>query len=373
MRRHLLVTNDFPPKHGGIQSYLWELWRRLDPASFVVMTTPFDGAAAWDAEQPFAITRTAEHWLVPKPSLVRRIDELAAKAGAELVVLDPALPLGLIGPHLRVPYGIVLHGAEVTVPRRLPGARTALRRVVRGAQVIIAAGGYPAAEAEHVVGRQLPTAIVPPGVDVDRFVPLGHAEVIAARQRLQLSERGPLLLSLSRLVPRKGMDVLVRAAALLAPTAPDLTVAIAGDGRDRPRLERLIRRSGAPARLLGRVHDADLPALYGAADVFAMLCRDRWAGLEQEGFGIVFLEAASSGVPQVAGHSGGAAEAVVHGETGVVAYRPGDAHSVAGILSRLLDDGSLRGSMGRAARARAVAEFSYDTLASKLEKALAAW
>jgi phosphatidylinositol alpha-1,6-mannosyltransferase len=169
------------------------------------------------------------------------------------------------------------------------------------------------------------------------------------------------------------MDVLVRTAALLAPDRPDLTVAIAGDGRDRPRLERLIRRTGAPVRLLGRVPDDDLPALYGAADVFAMLCRNRWAGLEQEGFGVVFLEAAAAGVPQIAGHSGGAAEAVIHGETGLVAHRPSDARGVAKALSRLLDDRSLRTTMGRAARARAVAEFSYDTLASRLEKALAAW
>src|SRR5690606_37271429 len=110
---HLLVTNDFPPKVGGIQSYLWELWRRLDPASFTVLTTPYPGAEAWDAEQPFRVVRVRERMLLRTPSLARRIDALAEEVGARLVVLDPALPIGLLGPRLSRPYGVVLHGAEV--------------------------------------------------------------------------------------------------------------------------------------------------------------------------------------------------------------------------------------------------------------------
>ena len=171
-------------------------------------------------------------------------------------------------------------------------------------------------------------------------------------------------MSVSRLVPRKGMDVLIEAAALLAPTHPDLCVAIGGSGRDQDRLSKLIDRTGAPVRLLGRVEHDDLPALYGCGDAFAMLCRNRWAGLEQEGFGIVFLEAAAAGVPQVAGDSGGAAEAVVDGETGYVVHDPTDAASVAAQLARLLDDPSARERMGTAGRERAVHEFSYDVLAA---------
>jgi phosphatidylinositol alpha-1,6-mannosyltransferase len=370
---HLLVTNDFPPKVGGIQSYLWELWRRLDPTTFTVLTTPYDGAEAWDAEQPFAVERTRQRFLLPTRSLARQVDELAQRTGAALVVLDPALPVGLIGPRLATPYGVVLHGAEVTVPGRLPGTRSALARVLRHSREVIAAGGYPAAEAERAARQGLPTTIVPPGVDVDRFRPLSPDERTAARARLGLPTEGRLVVSLSRLVPRKGMDVLIEAAARLAPTRPDLTVAIGGGGRDRTRLDRLVARTGAPVRLLGRVPDADLPALYGAADVYAMLCRNRWAGLEQEGFGIVFLEAAACGVAQVAGDSGGAAEAVVDGETGLVVHRPADPGAVADALARLLDDEALRTQMGLAARDRAVADFSYGVLADRLGKVLARW
>jgi len=370
---HLLVTNDFPPKVGGIQSYLWELWRRLDPTGFTVLTTPYDGAGAWDAEQPFRVVRTRERVLWPTPSLARRIDVLAAEVGAGLIVLDPALPVGLVGPRLDRPYGLVLHGAEITVPGRLPGARSLLGHVLRGASEVIAAGGYAAAEAERAAGRRLPVTQVPPGVDPERFRPLDPEQRAKARVLFDLPADGRVIVSLSRLVPRKGMDVLIEAAARLAPGRPDLIVAIGGAGRDRSRLDRLIARTGAPVRMLGRVPEPDLAALYGCADVYAMLCRNRWAGLEQEGFGIVFLEAAACGVPQVAGASGGAAEAVVDGATGFVVTEPGDAGTVTAALARLLDDPDRRAEMGAAARRRAEAEFSYDVLAERLAGELDRW
>ena len=370
---HVLVTNDFPPKVGGIQSYLWELWRRLDPTGFTVLTTPYDGAGAWDAEQPFRVVRTRERVLWPTPSLARRIDVLAAEVGAGLIVLDPALPVGLVGPRLDRPYGLVLHGAEITVPGRLPGARSLLGHVLRGASEVIAAGGYAAAEAERAAGRRLPVTQVPPGVDPERFRPLDPEQRAKARVLFDLPADGRVIVSLSRLVPRKGMDVLIEAAARLAPGRPDLIVAIGGAGRDRSRLDRLIARTGAPVRMLGRVPEPDLAALYGCADVYAMLCRNRWAGLEQEGFGIVFLEAAACGVPQVAGASGGAAEAVVDGATGFVVTEPGDAGTVTAALARLLDDPDRRAEMGAGARRRAEAEFSYDVLAGRLAGVLDRW
>lgn len=370
---HVLVTNDFPPKTGGIQSYLWELWRRLDPAEVTVLTTPHDGAAAWDAAQPFRVVRTRERVLLSTPSLARRIDVLAAEVGAGLVVLDPALPVGLIGPRLARPYGLVLHGAEVTVPGRLPGARRALGRVLRGASEVIAAGRYPAAEAERAAGRSLPVTIVPPGVDTTRFRPLDTDARAKARARLGLPPDARVVVSVSRLVPRKGMDVLIRAAGRLADTHPDLVVAIGGAGRDHARLARIARTAAAPVVMLGRVPEVDLPDLYGCADLFAMLCRNRWAGLEQEGFGIVFLEAAACGVAAVAGDSGGAAEAVVDGDTGLVVDRPADVGAVAAALRELLDDDDRRATTGAAARLRTVDGFSYDILAGRLAEVVARW
>ena len=366
MRRHLLVTNDFPPKVGGIQSYLWELWRRLPAEDIAVHTTPHAGAPVFDADQAFVVTRSREPVLLPTPTVVRRVRNLAERQGAELVVWDPALPVGHAGRRVGRPYAVVLHGSEVTVPGRLPVARSMLARVLRGASLVICAGNYPAGEAERAAGCTLPTVVVPPGVDTDRFRPLDEAERASVRRELGLPVDAPLVVSVSRLVPRKGMDTLIRAAARLGRTEPDLVVAIAGSGRDRRRLEGLVASTGAPVRLLGRVPEELLPGLYGAGDVFAMLCRSRWGGLEQEGFGIVFLEAAAAGVPQVAGESGGAAEAVAHERTGLVMGRPDAVERVARTLSDLLGDEKRRAEMGREARRRAEAEFSYDVLARRL-------
>jgi phosphatidylinositol alpha-1,6-mannosyltransferase len=369
--KHLLVTNDFPPKVGGIQSYLWELWRRLPHSSFRVLTTPHRGAHAFDARQGFAVERTWVPVLLPNPALARQVDRRADAMGAGLVLLDPALPLGFIGPWLSHPYGLVLHGAEVTVPGRLPASRSLLSHVLRGARLIVAAGEYAADEARRAARRDdLPIVVVPPGVDITRFRPLEPDERDAARHRHGLPLDSVVVLGASRLVPRKGFDVLIEAVGRLQHGRPNLVLAISGSGRDRDRLERIATKSHVDVRFLGRVPDDELAPLYGAADVFAAPCRNRWAGLEQEGFGIVFVEAAAAGVPQVAGASGGTDEAVTDGETGLVVARPSDVDAVAAAVGRLVDDADLRRRMGEAARARAVAQFAYDVLARRLGAAL---
>ncbi len=370
--RHLLVTNDFPPKIGGIQSLLWEWWRRLPADQFAVLTSPYKGAREWDAEQPFRVERIRESVLLPHPLMAKRINDLARDFGAEFVVLDPAVPLGIIGPNLDLPYAVVLHGAEVTVPGRIPGSQQVLGRVLRRATHCIAAGQYPAREAERAAGRALPTTVVAPGVDTARFRVLDEAERRAARERFGIAPDAELIVGVSRLVPRKGFDTAIAAVARLARARPNLELVIAGAGRDEGRLARLARDRGAPVRFLGRVSFDDLPLLYGCADVFAMLCRNRWFGLEQEGFGIVFLEAAACGVPQVAGASGGAAEAVEDGRTGVVVGDPDDVDEVVAAFERLLDDDTGRRAMGVAARARAEAEFSYEVLSARLWNTLRA-
>lgn len=368
--KHLLVTNDFPPKIGGIQSLLWEWWRRLPPDSFAVLTSPHAGAAEFDAAQPFRVERVREPVLLPHPPMVRRINELAANIGADLVVLDPALPLGMVGPSLELPYDVVLHGAEVAVPGRLPGTKQALANVLRRARHIVSAGEYAAREAERAADRSLPITVVPPGVDVERFRPIDADERDAARRHFGIAVDAELVASISRLVPRKGFDVAIRAAAALRTSHPDLVMAIAGGGRDERRLRRIAAETSAPVRFLGRVPHDVLPRLYACGDVFTMACRSRWGGLEQEGFGIVFVEAAACGVPQVAGDSGGAAEAVIDGVTGRVVRRPGEWRDVASSIEALLEDDAGRAAMAVASRERAVAEFSYDVLADRLGRVL---
>jgi phosphatidylinositol alpha-1,6-mannosyltransferase len=156
---HVLVTNDFPPKVGGIQSYLWELWRRLPPSDVTVFTASHLEARWWDSQQDFRIVRAREPVLLPQPHLARRVRELARQVGAKAVVIDPALPLGLVGPVLGLPYAVVLHGAEVTVPARLPASRQLMARVLRNASLVISAGGHsplPAPICHRASGRPGP-------------------------------------------------------------------------------------------------------------------------------------------------------------------------------------------------------------------------
>ena len=373
--RHLLVTNDFAPKVGGIQSYLWELWQRLDPASYAVLTASSDPAAAGfdalQAERGIEIHRVPRSILFfPTPRNRKLIERTALDVGAELIVFDPAFPLGSLARKLALPSVQLLHGAEVAIPGRLPLSAMMLRRALAASVGAIAAGPYPEAEARRVARAAMPPVLqLPPGVDVERFVPLDAEARQRARAHLGLSADGPVVVSVSRLVPRKGMDTLIKAAALLKQRHPTVTVLIGGKGREAERLERLATRLKAPVRFLGRVPDDDLPALVGAADVFCLACRSRWGGLEQEGFGIVFLEAAAAGVPQVAGSSGGSADAVVDGVTGLVLKDAKDPAELANALDSLLREPERAARMGQAARRRAEGSFAYGVLARSLAEA----
>jgi phosphatidylinositol alpha-1,6-mannosyltransferase len=330
-----------------------------------VLTTPYAGDREFDARHALRIERVRPRVLFPTPALARRVDALARDLGADVVFLDPMLPAGAIGPRLRAaPYVVVAHGAEITVYGRAPVSGQIGGWVLRHAAGIVAAGRYPAREAQRTARRPVRGVVVPPGVDVARFTPARDAdERRDARGRFGIHPDRPVVLGVSRLVPRKGFDVLIDAVAQLG---RDPLLVLAGGGRDRQRLEaRAARRGLRDAVFLGRVPDADLPALYRAADVFAMPCRERWGGLEAEGFGIVFLEAAASGLPVVAGRSGGAHEAVDDEVTGFVV----ESRSVGAVrdaVAKLLADDALRARFGAAGRTRAVEEFSYDRLVTRL-------
>ena len=374
MPTHLLVTNDYPPKTGGIQVYLHELWRRLPAGRAVVLTASSDPAAAeFDAATNVAIERVKQSLLFfPTPRVLRQVRDAVARHDPDLVILDPAWPLGIIGPFVGRPFGVILHGAEVTSPGRLPIISSTLRYVLRRASVAVSAGSYPEAEALRNAKEQLaPIVQVPPGVDTDRFVPQPSETQGAIRRELGLDEESFLIASYSRLVPRKGMDVLIEAAALLRDQIPNLEIAIGGSGRDRERLERLASDLNSPVTFLGRVSDEALPGWLAASDLMVMACRSRWLGLEQEGFGIVFVEAAACGIPVVAGRSGGSHDAVVDGETGLIVDDPSDPQAVADAILTLYRDPDLRRRMGEAGRAHAVAVFDWRVLAGDLDEGLA--
>ena len=374
MARHLLVTNDFPPKTGGIQVYLEELWRRLETGRSVVLTaSSHPDAIAFDRESELEIVRVpASTIYLPTPRAKRAIEVAIAQHDPALVLLDPAWPLGLLGPGLSRPYGVILHGAEVTIPARLPLVASSLRYVLRHAAVAVAAGAYVEGEARRCAAEYAPPILqVPPGVDTARFVPPSSDARHEARARLGLADGDLLVASYSRLVPRKGMDTLIRASALLARDFPNLRVQIGGAGRDASRLEKLIGRLHAPVELIGRVADEDLVGWLGASDLMVMDCRRRWLGLEQEGFGIVFVEAGACGVATVAGRSGGSHEAVEDAVTGVVVDNPRDSRALASAMATLLSDAPRREDLGARAAIVTRERFDWDVLAARLGEGLA--
>jgi phosphatidylinositol alpha-1,6-mannosyltransferase len=373
MARHLLVTNDFPPKTGGIQVYLHELWRRLEPGRVVVLTASSDAdAASFDKASGMTIERVPGRTLFLPTFRARRAIEAAIKRhDPDLVLLDPAWPLGLLGPRLSRPYGVILHGSEVTVPSRLPFVASSLRYVLRHAAVAVCAGGYPEAQARRNAADNMPPVVqIPPGVDTERFRPLDADRRGDVRSSLGLAAGGLLVSSYSRLVPRKGMDTLIKASASLRNDFPSLQVAIGGSGRDLSRLKKLVASTNAPVSFLGRVPDEQLSAWLAASDLMVMDCRSRWLGLEQEGFGIVFVEAAATGLAQVAGRSGGSHEAVLDRVTGIVVANSRSVDSLAEAMRKLLSNEALRLDYARQSRIVALEKFDWNTLAARLGNGL---
>jgi phosphatidylinositol alpha-1,6-mannosyltransferase len=373
MARHLLVTNDFPPKTGGIQVYLYELWGRLEVGRASVLTaSSHPDAASFDATSHVVVERVASSTLfLPTWRAHRDIEAAIDRHQPDLVLLDPAWPLGLLGPRLSRPYGVVLHGAEVAIPGRIPLVASSLRYVLKHATVAICGGGYSEVEARRIAAEYTcPVIQIPPGVDTSRFTPLSRVERHQVRADLGFGADDFLVASYSRLVPRKGMDTLIRASARVAEQLNHVRVVIGGAGRDRARLERLAEKLRAPVTFLGRVDDELLPRWIAASDLMVMDCRSRWFGLEQEGFGIVFVEAAACALAQVAGRSGGSDEAVLDGVTGVVVANSKSERDLAEAIRELVLDDDRRRAYAQRARELAQSNFSWDVLAKELSTRL---
>jgi phosphatidylinositol alpha-1,6-mannosyltransferase len=370
-RRTLIVTNDFPPRQGGIQSFVHELARRQPPDSVVVYTSDHAGSAAFDAAQSFPVLRHPSGLMVPTPAVRRRAVETLRDFGCAAVWFGAAAPLGLLAPALRAAGAqrvvASTHGHEAGWAM-LPGARQALRRIGDGCDVVTYLGNYFRSRLANVVGDRAELVHLPPGVDSDTFGP--DVDGSAVRARYGLTGR-PVVVCVSRLVPRKGQDTLIHALPLVRRAVRNVALLLVGAGRYRDELETLARSLGVADAVIfaGGVPHDELPGHYAAGDVFAMPCRTRRGGMDVEGLGIVFLEASASCLPVVVGDSGGAPDAVRHGETGyVVSGR--DASAVADRLIELLRDDELRAGMGTAGRAWVEREWRWDILAGRLRTLL---
>ncbi|QMU75872.1 glycosyltransferase family 4 protein [Streptacidiphilus sp. PB12-B1b] len=372
MEKTLIVTNDFPPRPGGIQTFVHNMAVRMPADKIVVYASTWrDGreAARFDAEQPFQVVRDRTTMLLPTPRVTRRAAEILRAEGCGSVWFGAAAPLGLAAPALRrAGAGRLLgmtHGHEAAWAQ-LPGSRQLLRRIGAGTDALTYLGEYTRARIAAAVGPEAAARMrqIPPGVDEKTFHPdSGGAQL---RARLGLADR-PVVVCVSRLVRRKGQDTLIRALPGVLAKEPDTVLLIVGDGPYRAELEKLAEAVGVAGsvRFTGAVPWAELPAHYGAGDVYAMPCRTRRGGLDVEGLGIVYLEASATGLPVVAGDSGGAPDAVLEGETGYVV--PGrDPEALVDRLVTLVQDAPLRARMGARGRAWVEQSWRWDLLAGRL-------
>lgn len=373
MSRTLLITNDFPPRPGGIQSFVHNLAVRQQPGSVVVYASSWRGAEKFDADQPFEVVRERTRVLLPTPLIARRAARLARAYDCDTVWFGAAAPLGLLAGGLRRRAGIrravaLTHGHEVGWAA-LPGARSALRRIGRGVDVTTYLGEYTRARLARVLDGLTELRRLAPGVDVDTYHP--DVDGGRVRSRLGLADR-PVVVCVSRLVPRKGQDMLIRALPEIRRRVPDAALLVVGGGPYRSTLEKLARQTGLERDVVftGSVPSAELPAHYAAGDVYAMPCRTRNRGLDVEGLGIVYLEASATGLPVVAGDSGGAPDAVREGETGyVVSGR--DVAQLADRVATLLADRDLARQFGAAGRAWVEREWRWETQAQRMAALLA--
>jgi phosphatidyl-myo-inositol dimannoside synthase len=362
----LLVTNDYPPRIGGIQRTLQALVSELPPERVSVFAPAGEGDEAFDASAPYAVHRQPESFLWPTPDVARRVRRAVEDTEAQVVLFGATYPLALLGPGLArggTPYLSAAHGFEYWLSL-VPGTHALMRRATsRAERVPVMCSEFVARRVRTAVPRDVPVSVLYPGADIQAFRP----DLVTAdlRERHGIGDR-PLVVCVSRLVARKGQDVLIRGMARVRRRVPDAMLLVVGGGPYESTLRSMA--AGAPAGSVvfaGQVTEQDLPRYYAAGDVFAMPCRSRMGGLEVEGWGNVFIEAAACGRPVVVGDSGGARESLIDGETGLL-VDGADVEAVADAVADLLADPVRAGTMGAAGRERVVRDHTWPLIAERL-------
>jgi len=363
--RILLVTNDFGPRAGGIETFVIGLLERIGPHQVVVYTSGQEDSDSYDQKwlDDFGVRviRDRAKILLPSPRVVRVIRKLIRTEGIEVIWFGAAAPLGLAARWLRIaPVRSIValtHGHEVWWSK-VPLFSSLMREIGKNIDTLGYLGDFTGAAISRVVDNEKLVKIAP-GIDTKHFRP--------SRGR----NSRPTIISVGRLVHRKGQDRLVEALAQVKREISDVELIFVGEGPHREVLDGLIEKHGLQenVRFLGRISYQELPRYISLGDVFAMPSRSRLFGLEVEGLGIVYLEASSCGLPVIGGASGGAPDAVIHGETGYVV----DGENVDEIANRcleLLRDEDLRKRMGERGRRWVESEWSWDIWSSKFNQLL---
>jgi phosphatidylinositol alpha-1,6-mannosyltransferase len=371
VERTLVVTNDFPPRAGGIQAFVHNVLLHQDPASVVVYAPKWKRDAAFDAEQPFPVIRHRTSLMLPEPMVLNKARQIAADFDCTRVLFGAAAPLGLLAPRLRSqgmgPIVAMTHGHEAAWAST-PGARQVMRSIGSSVDTVTYLGEYTRSRIASALTMPAASRMrrLVPGVDVDAFHPSVRDRGADLRAQLGLADR-PVVVVVSRLMPRKGQDTLIRALPLIQRDVPDAALLIVGGGPYRSTLDKLVleHHLSDSVVLTGTVAWEDLPAHYAAGDVFAMPCRTRNRGWDVEGLGIVYLEAGAIGLPVIAGDSGGAPDAVLDGQTGFV-VNGRDIPLVARHVAKLLSEPQLAARMGQRGRQWVEQQWTWPTVSRRL-------
>jgi len=374
-RHTLVITNDFPPRPGGIQTFVFELVRRFDPSTVTVLTSQWEGARDFDAAQEFDIVRVKGSVLLPTRSVRTIARELIVSKGVDTVLYGAAAPLGLLASsfsELGIKHQVgITHGHEAGWAIT-PVTRQALRKIGRNLDVLTYLGEYTKNKIGSVLDASSAAAMrqLTPGVDAEEFHPRNVERGSVLRAQVGFAGH-PTIVCVSRLMERKGQDTLIRALPLISERIPDVRLLIVGSGSYEDALRKLVVKMNVQdyVHFTGKVPQAELPYWYAAGDVFAMPCRTRNAGWDVEGLGIVFLEASATGLPVVAGDSGGAPDAVRDGHTGVVVDGT-NVEEVSRVLVELLSDPGHAAALGAAGRRWVEQQWTWERTFNRLMQLL---
>ena len=377
LSKTLCITNDFGPRAGGIETFVVGLIQRMPKNSVIVYTASQAGAAAFDAmwlhDYGVEVIRDSSKVLLPSFRVGRNVRKLVRERNIESVFFGAAAPLALLAPGLRA-AGVrrivaLTHGHEVWWSRLWPFT-IAIARIGRAVDALTYLGEFTGGEISKALDSNSAAKLVriAPGIDTEHFTSRSDAKEL--RESLGLGSK-KVIVSVGRLVHRKGQDVLIESMPEIIKSIDDVHLLLIGEGPYKKELEKRIKNLGLANRVtfVGRVQYADIPRYICVGDVFAMPSRSRLAGLEVEGLGIVYLEASACGLPVIGGISGGAPDAVLQGETGF-SVDGRSAHEVAQAIVRVLTDKELAQRLGARGRQWIIEQWQWQIWSERFNQLL---
>lgn len=371
----LLITNDLGPRAGGIESFILGLLKRLPQGSVIVYTSSQPKSESFDKDlfdkYGVIIIRDRSKILLPTPRITRRAVKLMNQFDAKLIWFGAAAPLALMAAHLRKNGAdrivALTHGHEVWWAK-LPIFRQLLSKISKDVDVLTYLGEYTKNAIKKVVSDQSKLIKIAPGIDVDHFQPSEKSNDLI--HKLNISNR-PVIVSVGRLVHRKGQDKLIVAMSQVIKDFPTAVLLLVGEGPIKYMLQKLVQHHSLEKNVIfaGRVQLDELPRYIQLGQIFAMPARDRFFGLEVEGLGIVYLEASACALPVIVGNSGGAPDAVISEKTGLIVDGTSP-DQIANSIKSLLQQPELAKRYGAAGREWVVNEWRWEIWSKRFNSLL---